>query len=95
LYNRNLIQNNLNYCKDLKINHSGYGTRNSIDKKTSKQKEIAAFNHIIGLPKKENIAGNSKENEKPDYNDDKDQLEERQEEEEEKLSKQETTNQVF
>ena len=38
---------------------------------------------------------NSKESEEPDYNEDRDQLEEKQEEETGELDKQETTNQVF
>jgi hypothetical protein len=37
----------------------------------------------------------SKESNEPDYDEDKDQLEERQEEETGELDKQETTNQVF
>ena len=36
-----------------------------------------------------------KESEEPDYDEDKDQLEEKQEEETGELSKEETTNQVF
>ena len=39
--------------------------------------------------------GNSKENEEPGYNDDKDQIEEKQEEETGEIKQEITTNQVF
>ena len=54
IFNNNKIQIT-SYLKSYEINHFGFGILRSTSNKTSKQTEIAAFNHIIGLPTKGRI----------------------------------------